>query len=64
MSDPTDLNKFRKTQRKARARNITLCRQGFHKWTFDEAKQFDVKLGKLVSIQRCERCGATRTHVQ
>lgn len=28
----------------------TLCREGFHKWRVDKAKQFDVKLGKLVTV--------------
>jgi hypothetical protein len=39
----------------------TLCKSGFHKWTDDPRKQFDVKQGKLVSVQRCARCAATRT---
>ncbi|MEM7078771.1 MAG: hypothetical protein AAF513_09095 [Pseudomonadota bacterium] len=64
MTQPTDLNKFRRAQNKDRARGKTLCGRGFHKWVFDANKQFDVKLGKLVSIERCSRCGATRNHVQ
>ncbi len=63
MSQPTDLNKFRKARRKKDAEGKTLCRQGFHKWQFDGRKQFDVKLGKLVSVERCQRCGATRNHI-
>ncbi len=39
----------------------TLCKSGFHKWIADSRKQFDVKQGRLVTIQRCERCGFTRT---
>jgi len=35
----------------------SLCREGHHKWRVDKAKQFDVKLGKLVTVYRCERCG-------
>jgi hypothetical protein len=61
MTDPVNLNKFRKQQRKQRAQGDTLCRRGLHKWHFDEKKQFDVKQGKLVSIQRCARCGKQRT---
>ena len=38
----------------------TLCRSGFHKWKLDKAKVFDVKLGKLVTSYRCERCGAVK----
>jgi len=39
----------------------TLCRRGFHKWTIDQKKQFDVKLGKLVTVRRCARCGVRKT---
>jgi hypothetical protein len=39
----------------------TLCRAGFHKWIVDQKKQFDVKLGKLVTVRRCDRCGARKT---
>ncbi len=35
----------------------TLCREGFHKWVVDKNKQFDVKLGKLVTVYICARCG-------
>ncbi|MCR9260522.1 MAG: hypothetical protein NXH95_12410 [Pseudomonadaceae bacterium] len=63
MSEPTDFNKFRKKQRQQRGKDTTLCRSGFHKWVFSEKKQFDVKQGKLISIQRCERCQLTRTKV-
>ena len=60
---PTDLGKFRKQRRKQTARGKTLCASGFHKWADDEKKQFDVKQGRLISIQRCERCGAEKTRV-
>jgi len=60
---PTDLGKFRKQRRKQTARGKTLCARGFHKWIDDEKKQFDVKQGRLISIQRCERCGAEKTSV-
>ncbi|MFT6551280.1 MAG: ribosomal protein L32 [Zhongshania marina] len=35
----------------------TLCREGFHKWRVDKAKKFDVRLGKLITVYVCERCG-------
>lgn len=63
MDKPTDLNQFRKKQRKARGNASTLCRRGFHKWQDSERKQFDVKQGKLVSEQVCRHCGARRTKV-
>ena len=52
---------FKKPSKKARAEGKTLCGRGFHKWRIDQQKQFDVKRGKLVTIRRCERCGATKT---
>ncbi|MEQ8663539.1 MAG: hypothetical protein RLW62_22190 [Gammaproteobacteria bacterium] len=49
----------RKKKRKSEGK--TLCKRGFHKWAIDQDKQFDVRQGKLVTIQRCVRCGYTRT---
>ena len=63
MEKPTDLNKYRKKQRKERGSGNALCRSGFHKWQDVDKKQFDVKQGRLVSVQRCSRCNATRTQV-
>jgi hypothetical protein len=63
VSEPTDLNKFKKLRRQQRGRNTTLCKSGFHKWVFSEKKQFDVKQGKLISVERCERCQLTRTKI-
>jgi hypothetical protein len=51
---------FRKPSRKEKARRRTLCDSGFHKWSIDPRKQFDVKQGKLVTVHRCNRCGATK----
>lgn len=61
MEKPTDLNKFRKKKRKERGNGSTLCRSGFHQWRDEPKKQFDVKQGRLVSVQRCARCDVTRT---
>lgn len=63
MEKPTNLDKFRKQRRKARGSGSTLCSSGFHQWKDDETKQFDVKQGRLVSVQRCARCNRTRTRV-
>lgn len=38
----------------------TLCSRGFHKWVIDQKKQFDVKLGKLITVRRCSRCGVQK----
>ena len=42
----------------------TLCRSGFHKWVVVKDNQFDVKLGKLVSAYRCERCGEKKVEAK
>ena len=49
--------RFRKKSAKEKHKGNTLCRNGHHKWQVDKAKQFDVKLGKLVTVYRCSRCG-------
>lgn len=41
-----------------------LCKSGFHKWKIIQEKQFDVKQGKLVTLYRCERCGATKSEAR
>jgi hypothetical protein len=46
------------TRKPARKKQVSgLCREGHHKWRVDKTKQFDVKLGKLVTVYLCERCG-------
>ncbi len=57
---PINLARVRKSKRQQTARGATLCKRGFHKWQTDKNSQFDVKSGKLVTVMRCERCGATR----
>ncbi|MDX5297439.1 MAG: hypothetical protein LPK85_00660 [Gammaproteobacteria bacterium] len=49
---------FRKPSLKDKAKGHTLCRHGYHKWKIFKEKQFDVQQGKLVTLLRCERCGA------
>jgi len=49
---------FRKPKPSEKARGKTLCREGFHKWRVWQDKQFDVKLGRLVTVYVCARCGA------
>lgn len=53
--------KFKKPTSKDKNKGKTLCKNGFHKWKIDQAKQFDVKSGKLVTIYKCVRCGAVKT---
>lgn len=51
----------KKSKRKLEAQGKSFCKNGFHKWRIDQQKQFDVKNGKLVTIRRCQRCGANKT---
>lgn len=57
-----DVIQIRKFKRK-RADGKTLCDAGFHKWEVVKARRFDVKSGKLVSTDRCRRCGRERTRL-
>lgn len=50
---------LRKAKQK-RAAGKTLCSSGFHKWHTVGTRRFDVKQGKLVSTERCTRCGEER----
>jgi hypothetical protein len=43
-----------------RAEGKTLCTSGFHKWKVVKAARFDVHEGKLITAERCERCGKER----
>ena len=56
-----DILPFKKPSLKEKHRGNTLCRRGHHKWVVDKERQFDVKQGKLVTLLRCSRCGATKT---
>ena len=60
---PTDLAKFKNQKLRRQAKGKTLCGRGFHKWQDEPKKQFDVKQGRLVSIEVCSRCGKERTRV-
>jgi hypothetical protein len=57
MSNVLSLRKFKQK----RAEGKTLCTSGFHKWEVMTVKRFDVKQGKLVTAERCKRCGEERT---
>jgi len=43
-----------------RAEGKTLCSSGFHKWRVVKGTHFDVRQGKLITAERCERCGKER----
>ena len=63
LSTQAKRKKARSTAVKSRAKGVTLCKRGFHKWADEPRKQFDVKQGKLVSVLRCTRCGTEKTRV-
>ena len=52
---------FKKPSPTDKAKGKTLCKHGFHKWEIWKRKQFDVKLGKLVTVYRCKRCGTLKS---
>jgi hypothetical protein len=56
MSNVTSLRKFKQKL----AEGKTLCGSGFHRWETLTERRFDVKEGKLVSTERCKRCGEQR----
>lgn len=58
---PERAGKLKKQRRKQQANRATLCKRGFHKWQIDQAKQFDVKQGRLVTVHRCSACDAMKT---
>lgn len=49
-----------KKAKQQRAEGKTLCSSGFHKWEVLSARRFDVQQGRLVSTERCKRCGEER----
>ncbi|MEZ5559509.1 MAG: hypothetical protein R3E86_13320 [Pseudomonadales bacterium] len=53
-----------RADRQQQARGRTLCGRGFHKWQIDKARQFDVRRGRLVTLHRCARCGASKTTLE
>jgi len=55
-----DILPFKKPRPSEKHRGKTLCQNGFHKWEICKEKQFDSKQGKLVTLFRCKRCGATK----
>lgn len=56
-----DVIKFKRPSLRAKSDGRALCGSGFHKWKAVAERRFDVKRGKLVTVERCERCGKERT---
>jgi hypothetical protein len=58
-----NLKTTRKALRQARAKGITFCRSGFHHWQILKDRRFEVRSGKLLTVERCARCQAERTRL-
>ena len=56
--------RFRKPRLSQKHKGKTLCKSGFHKWKIEQKQRFDVKQGKLVTVYRCQRCGAEKVTAQ
>ena len=54
---------FRKPDLKQKAKSKTLCRHGYHKWKALKEQRFDVKEGRLVTVEQCQRCGERRNRL-
>jgi hypothetical protein len=46
--------------KRRKAEEKTFCSAGFHKWKSAADSKFDVHQGRLVTPQRCTRCGEER----
>ncbi len=64
MSNIIQLNKVRKEKREERSKATTLCASGLHKWKTVSDSRFDVKQGKLVTVEQCVRCKKERTYLK
>lgn len=59
-----DVIRFKKPALSEKFKGRTLCQNGFHKWQAEKNRPFDVKQGKLLTLYRCTRCGATKTEAK
>ncbi len=44
--------------------DLTLCRNGHHKWKVVKSDPFAVQRGELITRYRCERCGKEKNRAQ
>lgn len=61
MNNVIKLNTARRARLQDKAKGMTLCQSGFHKWKTVTERRFDVREGKLVTTECCERCHVERT---
>jgi len=59
-----EILKFQRPSPAEKHKGKTLCKSGFHRWEVQKERPFDVKLGRLVTLCRCSRCGATKTEAK
>jgi len=59
----TNVLPFKKKTPAEKHKGKSLCRSGFHKWVVIKENQFDVKQGKLVTIEQCCRCNNIRNRL-
>jgi hypothetical protein len=64
MNNVIIFKKIQKERRQAKAKALTLCGSGFHKWKVVIDAHFDVRQGRLVTTERCERCHEERTKLK
>lgn len=56
-----DVIPFKRPKLADKHRGKILCKSNFHKWEIVNEQQFDVRLGRLITLLKCKRCGVTRT---
>lgn len=59
-----DVVPFRRVKPAEKLKGNTLCKRGFHRWEVIKDQNFDVKLGKLVTVYKCARCGITKNEAR
>ena len=69
MSDSSNIvsfdaaKKLHKKKSNERTKRRILCDNNHHKWVVVKSTEFDVKTGKLVTVEKCSRCGETRSRL-
>jgi len=53
----------RLNKKKKNAKGNIMCKNNHHKWQIQKEQQFDVKSGKLVTVEKCSRCEKVRNRL-
>lgn len=59
-----DVIQFKQPKLAEKHKHKILCQRGFHKWKLHDKHRFDVKQGRLVTVYRCQRCGAMKNEAR